>query len=1031
MFVFCLHDRKCVISWNPKLVIYEHITLLGRNFKSMVRLAIKGFVLMILIGLAGNLQAQSIYDLRNLSAEDWLSMSTDERMNALATAYKHSPNQTFLGKFGQNYDLSKKWGYEFYEMDDRYQNYSFRGFENYNVLEERRQRWSYNEFGDRIPRMKQTFTLWNENYGDAGSYAVTKPTDTDDFINAIATEGVDGIWVAKEGTDDWAASAIYAGALRTKYTPLSLSIPNIDGLRLDFQSANNSISIVNSALLGSINDRNGAMLRAGQFRRKLGALTLGATYANQYSVQNNRYNGDTWNGTVGNYVPTPMVLAVRVRDDSPNDGEGGPKVSDVRIKINGVLRDDIKPMAFLDDLTREKTTALIKDTDRAYINPSSGFENGKPTYDFLVLDASMPKYADYIYLTDMARGVNTASIYKKYDVELGKSYYKVVDPSLPVQVNGTQYVVYWFDISSISDVVKRAEAELTVSNDYRVESTMVYTTSTTNGHDTDGSSPNNWYKATYWRTEEQAEGNIKDGSNTKRVSIDFGVMVASMMYGMDMDFNYRGLKIKGEFITNTQHYMFPDASPGTGFPLSSVSGQTEREGHRWTVIDNSYYLTTNKDWKQFGVAGEVFKMGKFYRPYFDYSYSATRGFNSRNYTIRYPFIEDNDDDDQYPDTMNRQRAMAYRIFGSEDPDGVFPGNDADNDGIADNNKNNNSTPDYEEPFLMFDVDPDQYVFGNDYNNNSIPDFREDDMKMDTPYDLDRKGHHIYFRYSPIESVNMFVGSMRTKGIGLDTRTNDDYLKLQMNYNVFNIGKLYAEFRHEDIQDNVSDDYIQVSTKMRTDYLMMGITASLARFSRELFYDELEYRNSTVDRIFLDSKIRALPSLTLENHLKFERNHQIEGVCYDGVYQPDQDIGTVAMVNKIVYTKKIGNWQISPGIKYRFYKKDRSESVRANDFYLTRIPLVMFKYIISPRTDIMFGMQGLPGLEFNFKDYVQSMNDYNQKTYTLQLQNRTTYFGYQIWAATGIRVDELVYEDDLRSFEDYKSSTLFVKIFLGY
>ncbi|MHB9029987.1 MAG: hypothetical protein ACYC9O_14570, partial [Candidatus Latescibacterota bacterium] len=141
--------------------------------------------------------------------------------------------------------------------------------------------------------------------------------------------------------------------------------------------------------------------------------------------------------------------------------------------------------------------------------------------------------------------------------------------------------------------------------------------------------------------------------------------------------------------------------------------------------------------------------------------------------------------------------------------------------------------------------------------------------------------------------------------------------------------------------------------------------------------------------------------------------------------------TMAMVNKIVYTKSWGNWQFSPGVKFRFYKKDRVEAVRANEFYMYRIPLVMFKYIISPRTDIMFGMQGIPGIEFRYKDYILSMNDYNQKTYTLQLQNRTTYFGYQIWAATGIRYDEKKFDQDLRSFEDYKSSTTFVKVFLGY
>jgi hypothetical protein len=50
---------------------------------------------------------------------------------------------------------------------------------------------------------------------------------------------------------------------------------------------------------------------------------------------------------------------------------------------------------------------------------------------------------------------------------------------------------------------------------------------------------------------------------------------------------------------------------------------------------------------------------------------------------------------------------------------------------------------------------------------------------------------------------------------------------------------------------------------------------------------------------------------------------------------------------------------------------------------------------------------------------------------LQLQNRSTYFGYQIWAATGLQYDKIKYNQTIRSFENYKTSTLFVKVFLGY
>ena len=997
-----------------------------------MRCILSGFLLVGLVGFASSLLGQSIYDLRKLTQEDWLSMSTDEHLNALSTSYKHAPNQTFLGNFGRDYDLYKKWGYEFYEMEDRYENYSFRGYENYNIIEERRKRWSYNDFGDRIPRMRANFTLWNETYYDDGSMTVYKPGAQSEFINSITTNAVDGVWVAKEATNDWSVSAIYAGAIRTKYTPLTLSIPNLDGMRVDFQSANNSVSIVNSVLIGNAGEmysKGGAMLRAGHFRRKMGALTLGATYANEYGIQGNRDGGNDWYGTLSNYTPTPMVLAVRVLDDSPEDGDGGPRVNDVRLKVNGRYRDDIVPKVILDDVSRERTSALLREAEAAYLDPQSGIQNNKPAYDFLRLEAQVPKYADYILYNDMVRGMNAANVKNKLNMDVAAKYYQFVEPGMPVQVNGTQYVVYWFDISNIRDVVKRVEAELMVANDYRIQSTMVYTTSLAGGNDPDGN-PYNWYRATYWRTEAQAEGNVKDGSNTKKITVEFGIQVANLMYGMDIDFNYRGFKINGEFVTNSQHYMYPDDYPGTGFPEGSQSGQAPRSGHRWTVRDTAYYLTSQKEWKQFGFNGEVFKIGKFYRPYLDYYYT-TAGLNSRNYTLRLPMIEDNDDNDQYPDTMYRERSMGYNILGSDDPDGVFPGNDDDNDGIADNNKNNNDLPDYVEPFLMFDVDPDEFVFGNDYNNNNIPDFREDDMKYDTPYDLDRQGHHVSLRFSPIQSVNLFIGSLESKGVGTNNRTNDTYFKVQMDYNVFGIGKLYGEYRHERIQDNIRDTYVQVSTKMREGYMLPGITATIGRFTRDLYFDELEYRNSSVDRLWIDSTIRALPALTLENHLKFERNRQLEGVMVDNVYQPQQDIGTVAMVNKIVYTRQVGNWQFSPGVKFRFYKKDRSEAIRAGDFYLTRVPMLTFKYLISSRTDVMLGMQGLPGLEFTYKDYIQGLNDYEQKTYTLQLQNRSSYFGYQIWAATGVRFDEKKFSENLRNFENYKSSTTFVKIFLGY
>lgn len=1004
------------------------------------------FILLIAFGYTTNSKAQNIYEVRKLTEDEWLLMTTEERLQALNTSRKHEQNQTFIGDFGKYYDLYKTWGYNFLEQEDRYENYAFRGYEAYNIIEERRRRWSYNEFGDRIAKMRLDANIWREIYSGDGSYQVYKPYN---FINSVGsrTNYIDGVWVARESTNDWAISVTGAGALRTKFTPLTLSLPNVDGMSIDLQTANNSLKIINSAYMGTsgssggpntnLVNRGGAMLRGGRFRRKFGVLTLGATYANTYGVQGNRERGSEWRGTVTSDTPTPIIVAVRFCDDSPEDNEGGPIVYDVRIKINGRFHDEIIPQIIMDDITLDRTTAITSKLDASYVEPQSAIIIGSPDYDHYNISSTISKFVDLFYLNNLIKGFSSDNVKTLFSGNLANSYYSLAEQAgKPIIADGTKTAVYFFDLASCTEKINRLEAVMTVANDYRIQTSMIYTMDTRGGHDTAGKETS-WYRSTYWHTAAQAEGNIKDGSNVRTLSIDFGFQVASIIYSLDADFDYRGLKIKGEYATNSTHYMFAEGTAGTGKPANIVANMPPRTGHRWSEIDHAYYVTAEKNWNKFGFAGELFKMGKFYRPYFDFFYPAstvsdwTNALLSRNNFTRVTLIEDNDDDDMYPDTMLVRRTVGLSIYSQEDPDGVFPGNDNDNDGLPDNNRNNNDMPDYDEPFLMIDVDPDDFVFGNDYNNNTIPDFREDDMKFDTPYDLDRQGHHFFLRFTPQSSVNFIVGSFRTRGVGLSNRTNDDYLKLMIDYNVFDIGKLFAEYRYEMIQDNIRDQYIQVERSMNEAYLVPSVNGTLGRYKRGLYFDELEYRNSRVNRLFLDSTIRAIPSITMENHVKFERNGQIEGNMYDNTYQPHDVLNTLAIINKLVYTKRLGNWVFSPGVKLRLYKKVRSESLQPLDHYMTRIPFIMLKYLISERTDIAFGMQGIPTLPLKYNDYVQAQNDYKQNTYTLQLQNRTYYFGYNIWAAVGFTMDQLTYDESYRAYEEYKSSTTFVNVSLGW
>ncbi|MBT4485268.1 MAG: hypothetical protein HOC71_16500 [Candidatus Latescibacteria bacterium] len=988
------------------------------------------FLLLFLLSIS-LVKADNIYELRKLTEDDWLDMSTEDRLRALSTSTRHAENQEFMGDFGRYHNLYKKWGYEFYEMEDRYETYAFRGFEAYNLLEEQRNRWSYNEFGDRIARMRHSAVIWKDRYYEDGAYQVWKPSG---FINDSGV--VDGVWVMKESTDDWSFSAIGAGSLRTGFTPLTLSIPNMNGISLDFMSANSSFKIVSSSLyqhLTDITKEGGIILRGGRYRRKLGVLTLGASYVKTYGVQGDRERGSEWRGTISNGTFTPIMVAVRFLDDSPEDREGGPVVYDLKLKINGRYRDNISPQIIMDDIRRDRTSAITDKIDNQYIEPKPQIFYAPPTFDYFGIGKTpLLKYSDYFYLNDLIKGANLANTSTKYSKSLSNSYYSLAELSgKPLQADGTEAIIFIFDLASCTEKINDIEAVATVANDYLIQTSMIYVSNPNGGHDSSGKN-SDWYDTTYWRKAAQAEGNIKDGSNIRTVNFNFGYEVANEVWGFDADFNYKGFKIKAEYVTNTHTYMFADGLAGAGKPISFVAGLAPRTGHRFSQSDHAYYVTAEKDWGKFGFAGEIFKMGKYYRPYMDYftsnvAMSTSNALMRSNNTARVSVIEDNDDDDQYPDQMLVRRVMG-NIESSEDPDGVFPGNDTDNDGIPDTNKNINEIPDSDEPFLMFDSDPDEFVFGNDYNNNTIPDFREDDMKFDTPYELDRQGHHLLVKYSPQQSINFAVGSMKTKGVGASSnRTGNDYFKFLVNYNVFNVGQIYAEYRYEKIQDNIRDQYIQVKRSLAK----QQYSHHRKKFDRDLFYDELEYRNSNVHRLWIESTIRALPSITLENNVKIERNGQIEGIMYDNTFQPHDQLDTIALMNKIVFTKRWGNIIFSPGIKFRLYKKVRSESLQPLDHDLARIPLITVKYVISPRSDIMLGLQGIPGFQYSYSNYVQSQNDFRRRTYVLQFQNRTDYFGYNVWAAVGVDLDQVDYKEKYREFEEYQSSGTFVKIYLGW
>ena len=79
----------------------------------------------------------------------------------------------------------------------------------------------------------------------------------------------------------------------------------------------------------------------------------------------------------------------------------------------------------------------------------------------------------------------------------------------------------------------------------------------------------------------------------------------------------------------------------------------------------------------------------------------------------------------------------------------------------------------------------------------------------------------------------------------------------------------------------------------------------------------------------------------------------------------------------------------------------------------------------------FIVQGFKGFELLYRDYIQSRNDSRQINYILQIANKTSYFGFDVWGGFGFKIEEVMYEEEHRNFEEYKSSMFFVQMWLGY
>jgi len=541
------------------------------------------------------------------------------------------------------------------------------------------------------------------------------------------------------------------------------------------------------------------------------------------------------------------------------------------------------------------------------------------------------------------------------------------------------------EISSFQEV-REIEFELVIANDYKIEATSNLQI--------------NSQDEPVFLLVERTHGNVGDGSNMNFVRFEYGVPTGKDIVGLNFDVeDFKGFNLRSEWAVSRNYRRFPN--------------QNYRDHKLAQERGVAYYVTASQDAYPYFVYGEVYRLES------EYSTRAfitdTRGFIDYEDPERYSFetIDDNDDQDRFADWKrlwhNGDFLFGTTRFGTgglPDPQ-VFPGYDENADFISDFNQNDNSAPDFAEPFLRYHVDAPEFLFGVDMNNNGVIDRFENDDLADLPYRQDRDGWNAYGGVHLSENLKLTVGRAGVGEISSKREADQTYAiatgdfqwpKAEIRF------YQYARLVRDQIQDNT-------------------IAWVDPNGFREIV-DPLEAEDAFINTGYLTFDFLGFKKLKIYNKVKYDWYKQ-RG---DAVAVRDDRL-FLGIINKADYpipvTDKLAFW---PRWKAVFRKVDPrlvSESaVKEWSHYF----MLTSKYFLLPTTFFQYGV------ELNlFKNLEEKpeivppgyLDDFTGTVLALQLTNRSSYLGYALTMNAGFLWERRSFAVGADS-----NSLLFIRVYAG-
>ena len=861
----------------------------------------------------------------------------------------------------------------------------------------------------------------------------------------------DYVVAGRDGYGDWGYHLIVGDALDARFTPLTLSKVNFNGMRFDLavphlkftalasrqERPKDEISAVGDAFQPLIHYADDSTLLLGtRAQTDFGALQLGLNWVNQHLYQSRQTTGNSLKGRLKPDQPTMDWIVVRFRDDSPEDGVGGAAVQDLQLVINGQVRPDLVPHVISHLGEPPIQVGFVSAVTGAFTplgyDRFSASSAATPYFnEYYYRNRDFPLFADYLARLDHEAGVD---VRRQANIPGLESLYSIESPQQMLQADGETQIAFLFDITREPDVQSVA-VEALLANDYLVDVAMLYTKSTTAAFYADR------FSGTYYQTVLRSRGNVRDLSNLRRVRFDIGENTGNFVYSADASLILPGIEIAAEYARSSVYSRYP----------ARVDGRAAFDtAPRFAGRGGAYFLNAIHRFGRGLIGAELFSISPEFqtemRTFLHYENSLWLSHldGLLNSTMYWQTIDDNDDGDRYPDIKYGNAPGIPRDRVGTDLDGVFVNQDVDNDGAPDTNRNLNRLPDYEEPFLMFDVEPNSYVYGLDRNNNDEPDQLEDDAEVDYPYEHDERGYHLFGQWKLTPHWSAAAGRYGINEIAGSGHNRSTYG--QVSYRRRGEGRLkdlLFESGLRQIEDDIPDEIMVFDDDAGPRDVQFGGRG--IAYSRpvqqgfglpvhmvvEFLPDQLFYRDSVVSDTYAQGRVSPWSSLELVQKLRGRFNWQQGGKLHGSIFQRQRRVDFWTSASRIQYVWRWGKLTVTPQYKFMLLRLvDRERDVRLQS-ELRSIPILRVEYPLLTRTHLRIGFQGLGPVPYRRRDDTSKRNSFEQRTAFASLTNSSRYFGYDLITTVGLNADKIDYDSPFLDDRDIHLRTFFVRVIVGF